>query len=160
MLGSLIFHHRRINHPAYNMLTIITKYIKPMISTELKSHFLRLYQIAIADDDFANLELEMLYKFAEDKGIPKDELLDLLTQPTDFSVDIPKTLEKRVEYLYDFACMIWADGRVTEDEYNTLKKYCRKFQFLDENVVQMTDFLIESAKQNLPKEQILAYLNE
>ncbi len=131
-----------------------------MISTELKSHFLRLYQIAIADDDFANIELEMLYKFAEGKGIAKDELLDMLTAPTDFSVHIPESLEMRVEYLYDFACMIWADGEVTEDEYNTLKKYCRKFEFLEENVVQMTDYLIDCAKKYLPKEEILANLNE
>jgi uncharacterized tellurite resistance protein B-like protein len=131
-----------------------------MISTELKSHFLRLYQIAIADDDFANIELEMLYKFAKDRGIGRENLVDLLTEPTDFSSHIPETLEKRVEYLYDFACMIWADGQVTDDEYNTLKKYCRKFDFLEENVIPMTDFLIESAKQNLPKEEILANLNE
>src|SRR5690606_37395138 len=112
------------------------------------------------DDDFANIELEMLYKFAEGKGIAKDELLDMLTAPTDFSVHIPESLEMRVEYLYDFACMIWADEEVTEDEYNTLKKYCRKFEFLEENVVQMTDYLIDCAKKYLPKEEILANLNE
>ena len=102
----------------------------------------------------------MLYKFAEAKGIAKDELLDMLTAPTDFSVHIPESLEMRVEYLYDFACMIWADGEVTDDEYNALKKYCHKFGFLDENVVPMSDYLIECAKKYLPKEEILAHLNE
>lgn len=36
-----------------------------MISIELKSHFLRLYQIAFSDDNFDILEMQMLYKFAE-----------------------------------------------------------------------------------------------
>ncbi len=131
-----------------------------MLTTELKSHFLRLYQIALADDEFANMELHMLHKFAEDKGIDKDDLLHMLTAPTDFSVHIPETLEKKVEYLYDFARMIWADHQITDDEYSILKKYCRKFGFLEENVVPLADYLIDCAKKELPKEQILAHLNE
>lgn len=133
---------------------------KPLISTELKRHFLRLYQIAISDDDFDSMELEMLYHFAEEKGIDKDQLLELLIAPNDFSSYIPETLEKRVEYLYDFARMIWADKKVTEDEYVALKKYIKKFEFLEENVPAMADFLIDCAKKELPKEEILSQLNQ
>jgi uncharacterized tellurite resistance protein B-like protein len=130
------------------------------LSTELKSHFLRLYQIAIADDEFDKLELEMLYHFAEEKGIDKKQMLALLMAPTDFSVQLPDTLEKKVEYLYDFACMIWADKKVTDDEYTALKKYCKKFEFLEENLVPLADFLIDCAKRNLPKQEILSKLHE
>ena len=52
------------------------------ISTELKSHFLRLYQIAFTDDNFDVLELQMLYKFAEERGISKDQLNDILLHPS------------------------------------------------------------------------------
>lgn len=129
-----------------------------MITTELKSHFLRLYQMAFADDNFDILEMQMLYKFAEERGITKDQLNDLLLNPSHNS-SIPESLEKRVEYLYDLAIMIWADEKVTEDEYITLKKYCAKFEFLDENITELADYLLECAKQRLSKEEILKNIN-
>jgi len=125
-----------------------------MISTELKSHFLRLYQMAFSDDNFDLLELQMLYKFAEEREISKEQLNEILLNPSHDS-SIPKSLEKRVEYLYDLAVMIWADKKVTEDEYTTLKKYCKKFEFLDENITELADYLLDAAKKNISKEEII-----
>jgi len=129
-----------------------------MISTELKSHFLRLYQMAFSDDNFDVLEMQMLYKFAEERGLTKDQLNDILLNPS-HDTSIPETLEERVGYLYDLAVMIWADEKVTEDEYNTLKKYCKKFEFLDENIPEMVDYLLECAKSGTDKDKIINELN-
>jgi len=129
-----------------------------MITTELKSHFLRLYQMAFADDNFDVLEMQMLYKFAEDKGLTREQLNEILLNPSHDS-SMPKSLEERVEYLYDLAVMIWADEKVTEDEYVTLKKYCKKFEFLDENITALADYLLESAKNNVSKEEIIKNIN-
>lgn len=128
------------------------------ITTELKSHFLRLYQMAFADDNFDVLEMQMLYKFAEERGITRDQLNELLLNPSHDS-SIPRTLEKRVEYLYDLAIMIWADKKVTEDEYVTLKKYCSKFEFLEENISELADYLLNGAKEGVSKEEILKTVN-
>lgn len=129
-----------------------------MISTELKSHFLRLYQIAFSDDNFDVLEMQMLYKFAEERGFSKEQLNEVLLNPSHDS-SIPESLEKRVEYLYDLAVMIWADKKVTEDEYITLKKYCRKFEFLEDNIKELADYLLDSAKKDIPKEEIIKNIN-
>ena len=129
-----------------------------MISTELKSHFLRLYQIAFSDDNFDVLEMQMLYKFAEERGFSKEQLNEVLLNPFHDS-SIPESLEKRVEYLYDLAVMIWADKKVTEDEYITLKKYCRKFEFLEDNIKELADYLLDSAKKDIPKEEIIKNIN-
>ncbi|WP_191861053.1 hypothetical protein [Hanstruepera ponticola] len=128
-----------------------------MITTELKSHFLRLYQMAFSDDNFDVLEMQMLYKFAEERGVSVEQLNEILLNPSHNS-SIPETLELRVEYLYDLAVMIWADNQVTEDEYITLKKYCRKFQFLDENINELADYLLECAKKNISKDEIIKQL--
>ena len=129
-----------------------------MISTELKSHFLRLYQMAFSDDNFDVLEMKMLYKFAEERGLTKHQLNDLLLNPSHDS-SIPESLEKRVEYLYDLAVMIWADEKVTDDEYATLKKYCKKFEFLDENINDLADYLLDCAKKKMSKEDIIKEIN-
>jgi uncharacterized tellurite resistance protein B-like protein len=133
--------------------------IKNMITLELKSHFLRLYQIALSDDQFDVLELQMLYHFADERGIPKEELDKLFLNPINTELSIPENLDTRIEYLYDFAKIIWADGKITEDELNMLKKYCRKFNFLDENINDLTNYLIECVQKDISKEEIIKQLN-
>ncbi len=129
------------------------------ISTELKSHFLRLYQIALSDDNFSHLEMQLLYKFAEERAISKIELDAILTGYAG-DVTIPKTLENKIEYLYDFALMIWADNIVSLDEEIALKKYIKNFGFLDDNIEGLSNYLLESAKQGKPKNQILKELKD
>jgi len=129
-----------------------------MITNELKSHFLRLYQIAFSDDEFDILELQMLYKFAEERGISKEQLNNILLNPSHNS-SIPESKEKRIEYLYDLALMVWADNKVTDDEYIALKKYCRKFGFVDENITEIVDYLLDCAKKNMAKEEVIKEIN-
>lgn len=132
---------------------------KTSISTELKSHFLRLYQMALTDDQFDVLELKTLYSFADDRGVPREELDRLLLNPVDHSSAIPKDLNTRIEYLYDLATMILADNLVTEDEKTTLRKYCRKFEFLEENVNELVDYLLECVQNGVQKETLINELN-
>ncbi|WP_431165176.1 hypothetical protein [Tenacibaculum halocynthiae] len=127
------------------------------ITTELKSHFLRLYQMAFSDDNFDVLEMQMLYKFAEERKVSRKELDTILLSPYHDS-SIPNSLELKIEYLYDLAVMIWADEKVTNDEITTLKKYCSKFGFLEENLNELTDFLIENAKRSTSKTELLKQL--
>lgn len=130
---------------------------KTTISLQLKSHFLRLYQIALSDENFNHLEMQLLYNFAEERGISKIDL-DSILSGTVGEVTIPESLEKRIEYLYDFAQMVWADQKITEDEMNAFKKYCKKFEFLDENIDALAEYLLESAKNNKPTDEILMEL--
>jgi uncharacterized tellurite resistance protein B-like protein len=129
------------------------------MTLELKSHFLRLYQMALSDDQFDVLELQMLYHFADERGIPKEELDKLFLNPINTELSIPENLNTRIEYLYDFAKIIWADEKITDDELNMLKKYCRKFNFLDENINELTSYLIDCVKKGISKEEIIKQLN-
>jgi uncharacterized tellurite resistance protein B-like protein len=129
------------------------------MTIQLKSHFLRLYQMALSDDQFDVLELQMLYHFADERGIPREELDKLFLNPINSELSIPEELNTRIEYLYDFTRMIWADGKITIDELNMLKKYCKKFNFLDENIDQLADYLIDCVKKNIQKEEIISQLN-
>lgn len=133
---------------------------EPTIMTiELKSHFLRLYQMALSDDQFDVLELQMLYHFADERGVPKEELDKLFLNPISTDLIIPEELNTRIEYLYDLTRIIWADGKITDDELNMLKKYCRKFNFLDENINELSSYLIDCVQKNVQKEEIISQLN-
>ena len=122
------------------------------MTIELKSHFLRLYQMALSDDKFDVLELQMLYHFADERAIPREELDKLLLNPINCELSTPYDLNTRIEYLYDFTRIIWADRKITEDEVNMLKKYCKKFNFLDENIDELANYLIDCVQKNIQKE--------
>lgn len=115
--------------------------------------------MAFSDDNFDVIEMQMLYKFAEERGITKEQLNNILLNPS-HQTTIPESINERVEYLYDLALMIWADEKITEDEYITLKKYCKIFEFLEENISQLADFLLECAKENMSKEDLIKRINE
>lgn len=125
------------------------------ITENLKAHFLRLYQMAICDDDFSALELKILYKCAEERGIPSKDLDEILLNPINFKSSVPQTIEEKVDYLYDLTVMIWADGVVSPDEYSTMQKYVVMFGFLEENVTAIVDYLIESVRIGKNKSEIL-----
>lgn len=128
------------------------------ITTELQAQFLRLYQMAMTDGDFSPLEWKMLYEFAEERNISKEELDKILLSTTG-NLEVPESIEQKLEYLFDFARMIWADHFVSDDERVTLKKFCRKFGFLEENIEELSEYLIESVKEGKTKSDIIKELN-
>ncbi|GEJ45122.1 MULTISPECIES: hypothetical protein [unclassified Chryseobacterium] len=125
------------------------------ITENLKAHFLRLYQMAICDDDFSALELKMLYKCAEERGISSKNLDEILLNPINLKSLVPQTIEEKVDYLYDLTVMIWADGIVSPDEYSAMQKYVLMFGFLEENATAIVDYLIEAVKIGKNKNEIL-----
>ena len=132
---------------------------KTQISEVLKSHFLQLYQIALADGEFSMLELKMLYGFAEERGVTKAHLDEILLNPTDVDNLIPEEINEKLGFLCDFTAMIWADKVVTDDERSALEKYIKRFDFLEENTAALADYLIESTKENKTKQEIINELN-
>lgn len=120
----------------------------------LKAHFLRLYQMAICDDNFSSLELKALYKSAEDRGISQKKLDEILLNPINSKISIPENIEEKIDYLYDLTMMIWADGEVTPNEKSSLEKYVLMFGFMEENSLQIVDYLIQSVKEGKSKSDI------
>jgi uncharacterized tellurite resistance protein B-like protein len=128
------------------------------ITSELKSHFLNLYQMAMTDGDFSPHEWKLLYQLAKERNIPSEDLDQILLNPSG-KIEIPKDIQTRIEYLYDLVRMILADDIIEEDERITLKKYCRKFEFLEENIDAITEYLIESVRTGKSKIEIFNELN-
>jgi uncharacterized tellurite resistance protein B-like protein len=131
------------------------------MTPELHTHFLNLYSMALADSKFDEKEISILYKLGEERGIPK-ETIDalLLNPPLSENLTLPNSLTEKVEYLYDYAKMILADGVVDEKEVNMLEKFCTKFQFQEENVSTIAQLLIEAARNNTPKNELLNFVTQ
>lgn len=129
------------------------------ISENLKAHFLRLYQLAICDDNFSSLELKMLYKFAEERGITAKNLDEILLKPFDAKNIFPQLLEEKIDYLYDLTVMIWADEKIDDNERSALEKYIKLFGFVEENITAIADYFLETVKEGKTKHEIIHELH-
>lgn len=130
------------------------------IDPRLKSHFLNLYSIALSDTQIDTRELEFLFQFGEDRGISKEEIEEILLYPDKIKFEIPSETLRKIEYLYDFATMIWADDKVDEYEKIALEKFCLKFGFEKENIPALVDFLLEEAQKNTSKKELFQIVEQ
>lgn len=129
------------------------------MTPELNNHFLNLYSMALADADFDEKEIAVLYKLGEEKGIPK-ETIDalLLSPPRPEQIYFPDTVSEKIECLYDYARMMLADGVIHDGEMDTLKKFCAKFQFQVENIPTIAQLLVEAAGSDISKSDLLDFV--
>lgn len=125
-----------------------------MINTDLKGHFLNLYMIALSDNNFDEKELETILKIGEEKGISKEEFEKIIINPTSVNIQIPTEFISKINLLYDFARVIWSDGKIEEDEKNSFMKYCEKFGFDIEESKELFEWLIGFAKKNLTVQEL------
>ncbi|MBD5329010.1 MAG: hypothetical protein HDS03_03860 [Bacteroides sp.] len=126
-----------------------------MIDEKLKSHFLSLYCMIVADGDVAICELDEMYRIAREYyGLTQEEINKaVLSGGSAFY--IPETAEEKVRYLYDLALIAVADG-LEEAEIVLLKNYAIKFGFLEENIDDLVDVLLEYAQRKASPEEVLA----
>ncbi len=130
------------------------------LSSELRSHFLNLYSLALSDHEFNSEELELLFKIGEERGVPKEDIERIILYPDKVEFSIPDDIIGKVEYLYDFAQMIWADGELHQYEKAALEKFCIAFGFQKSNIQHISEFLIEEARKKTSPNIIFDLVNE
>ncbi len=130
------------------------------LTNELKSHFLNLYHLALTDSEVDVLELEMLYRIGEERGISLTEIQDIVLRPDTVRFSIPETDIEKVECLYDFARIAWADGKIDSCEEKLLQMFCSKFDFEEDNIPTLSQFLFDEAEKGTSTEQLLKIVSE
>jgi hypothetical protein len=130
------------------------------MTATLQSHFLNLYAMALSDTQIETAELETLYKIGHEKGVARADIDQLILNPDKVKFSFPNSLNEKITYLYDFAKIILADGIVDINERRTLEHFCNRFGFEDENIPSIAEFLIDSAKENMPVNDLLQLINE
>jgi len=124
------------------------------LTDELKSHFLNMYLIAMSDSDFDENEMKTIIDIGISKGITQQEFENFIINPAKISLKIPENTTQKMEYLFDFAKIIWADGKVDKNERIALNEFCLKFGFDTEASAELTDWLLGIANKNLSHTQL------
>lgn len=125
------------------------------ISPSLRSHFINLYSMMMADLEVSPLERAELYRIGKDEFGLSSEELDNLVISDEILFFMPENETNKILYLYDMALMAWADGKIVDDEKELLKKTMKKFGIIDSEVDSLAEFLLTKAQEKLTHEQLL-----
>ena len=126
----------------------------------LKSHFLNLYSMVMADGEVSPKEKMELYRIGEDFYGVKPEEFDRLVFSDEILFYVPQTDKEKILYLYDFALIAWADGEVADVEKTTMERYAKRFGVVEEEVHSLVEFLLNKAKQHLSHEELMKEFTE
>ncbi|SHJ27204.1 Uncharacterized conserved protein, tellurite resistance protein B (TerB) family [Tangfeifania diversioriginum] len=126
-----------------------------MIENE-KKMFLGLYQMLLADEEVHPNEIAILYQIGKEKGdISEEEIQRAIFSPNTFVSNENLSDDDRIEYLYNLSRIAWADGRIDDREKEILQEASKRLGFANENVVEISEFLLKQAKAEKSFEEIL-----
>lgn len=129
-----------------------------MMTDEMKSHFMNLYNMVLADGNVKPEELVQVYRIGLRHGVSPGELNQLLLSPVKST--LPDALEKKISNLYDLTEIILVDGEVSENEVDALRRYCILFGFKDENANAIADFMLKKVKEGHTLDDIIKEVKE
>lgn len=120
-----------------------------------KKMFLGLYQMLLADAEVHPNELELLYQIGKEKsGISEEEIHRAIFSPNMVISIESLSDEARIEYLYNLARIAWADGKIDDKEKEILENTSKRLGFAEENITEITEFLLGRAKEKMPFENV------
>ena len=103
------------------------------------AHFASIVQLALADDIITVDEEKLLKRLARRFHILEEKYKEILENPHDYSQSTPHGYDERIEYLYDLASMVFADGEASTEEANVLKKLVIGLGFPMDNAEKVTN---------------------
>ena len=122
---------------------------------KIRSRFPALYCMVLADGVVEAAELEQLYRIGrETYGILADDITACV-RDAGTSFEWPDSMEERIGLLYEMALIASADGDIDPTERQLLSRYVVRCGFDETYAGTIADFLLERAKQNLTKKQVV-----
>jgi uncharacterized tellurite resistance protein B-like protein len=125
------------------------------MDTKSKRLFLELYQMVLADTEVHPKELEVLFQIGKERGVSEEEIQKILFSPNSFISSEDLSNDEKIEYLYNLARIAWADGQLDDREKETLQNTSKRLGFAEENVKEITMFLLEQAHNNKAFDEVL-----
>lgn len=126
-----------------------------MMEDLLKSRFLCLYCMVMADGIVEAKELETLYRLGRERYhlTPEEINENVVSAGTSFIA--PEKLEDRISILYEMAEIAWADGEIDETEKSLLVRYAIRLGFKKENAEDIADFMLHQVHEGYSKTDVI-----
>tara|TARA_R110001583_G_scaffold35585_3_gene118258 strand:+ start:71827 stop:72261 length:435 start_codon:yes stop_codon:yes gene_type:complete len=112
------------------------------------AHFASIVKLAMADNVITEGEEKLLKRVAKHLHILEEKYTDILKNYADYPMHTPHNYNERIERLYDFGKMIYADKEVASVEAKVLRRICVGLGFPIDNVEKVTDETIHLILNN------------
>lgn len=126
---------------------------------DFKNSFLTLLTIALCDTDVSPAEVKILYDIGIQNGIPEKEVDDILVSPHKNKIEFPTDKNDKIDLLYNCAKMIWADGKVLDEERLVLQRVLINIGIINENIEKVTKYFSDKDIKNRSKQDIISFIN-
>ena len=112
------------------------------------AHFASIVKLALADEVITKAEEKLLKRVAKRFHILEDKYNEIIENSKTYPIETPQNYNERIEYLYDLAKMVYADGTASEEEAKVLRKICIGLGFPIDNVEKVCDEAIHLILNN------------
>lgn len=122
---------------------------------KLKARFLSLYSMILADGIIDAREMETLYRIGrEEYGISQKEI-DLAIKEGGTPFHCPEDLPGKISFLYQMSEIALADNQLDNSERSLICKYAKRMGFIEENINDIVDYLLQQAKAHVPVSDVI-----
>lgn len=120
-----------------------------------KAHFVHLIQIAMADGTIEQTELNLLQQLGSKMDLTSPEMHDLLESTKNSAYIPPYKLSKRFGQLYDVIKMVFANGKIENNEMRLATVIGLKSGFTEQEMPVLLNILINGIKNNTQEDDLL-----
>lgn len=121
----------------------------------LKSRFLCLYCMVMADGIVEAKELEVLYRIGRENYNISPEEINKMIVSAGPSFSLSTKMEDKISILYEMSEIAWADGEIDESEITLLERYAIKFGFKKDNSRKIAEFMIQNVKDGIKLPEVI-----
>lgn len=122
---------------------------------KLKSKFLGLYCMILADGVVDCQELETLYRIGRESYDLSTEEIAATVRDSGTSLVLPEKVEEKVQLLYELGEIAWADGKIAASEKALMRRYADRMGFEEAHLDGIVDYILEQVKQKIPLSEII-----
>jgi len=117
-----------------------------------------LIQLAEADKHFAKTEREIIFRIAQDRNFPEEEVTKLIRNPEPIETLGALSTEQKFEYLLTCVNLMLADHKVFESEIIFCKSIAIKLGFKKNVVDYLSENMESKSREDLKKEVFSGYV--
>jgi len=123
-------------------------------------HFASIVNIAAVDGALSEVEESLLKRFARKLDIEESEYTEVLKNPSNYPINPPNSVDKRLERMLDLFKMVFADHDIDAEERNLIEKYAIGLGYTEELAGKLIKRSIEIFNGGLDLEDYRYLLNK
>lgn len=126
---------------------------------KLKSRFMGLYCMILADGVVDSRELETIYRIGrENYGLSAEDIMSTV-RDSGTSFILPTSINEKIKLLYQMGEIAWADGEIEESETSLMRKYAFRMGFEEKNLDAIVKYILDKVEHKVPVSDVINEIN-